>query len=182
MPLELVVVSFSVVAFGAIIFRFLPQDETGARHLPQVIDESVGMYTIRRTLRLSTDAASDREAARADAEAKAEQAAIAYRIGVPGAPAPTLPSRLVVSRSTPQAHQIPPVSPIATRAIVRARPQARKSGALPLQRRLAGLATVLVVLLVAFAAQSLPRGPEGQVLSATGTPGFSVGGSGALAE
>jgi hypothetical protein len=173
MPLELVVVGFAIAAFVAIGLRFAPQDEAGHRHLPKVVDESVGMFTIRQALRRPTLTAADRAAVKAEAEAKAEADAIAYRIGVPGAPKPTVPTRFVVSKAPPQAHQIPPVVPVATRPVAGARPMARKSGALPLQRRIAGVFTVLVVVLAAFAAQSLPRG-QGGVLSATGTPGASA--------
>src|SRR6478752_4855384 len=182
MPLELVVMGFAVAALVAIAVRFASRDEGGERRLPRVIDESVGMFAIRRALGRPTEAASDRDAARAEAEANAaaEAAArlhedeIAYRIGVPGAPPPTLPSRFVVSKAPPQAHPIPPVAPVATRPVAGARPMARRgAAALPLQRRIAGVFTVLVVVLAAFAAQSLPRGPQGEVLSATGTPGPS---------
>jgi hypothetical protein len=178
MPLELVVMGFVVAAFAAIGLRFAPRDAVGARRLPRVVDESVGMYMVRQALRRPTASAADREAARAEADAKAEQDAIAYRIGVPGAPPPTVPTRFVVSKAPPQAHPIPPVVPVATRPVASARPMARKSGALPLQRRIAGVLTVLVVVLAAFAAQSLPRGPQGGVLSATGTPGGSEEASG----
>jgi hypothetical protein len=178
MPLELVVMGFVVTAFAAIGLRFAPRDAAGARRLPRVVDESVGMYMVRQALRRPTASAADREAARAEADAKAEQDVIAYRIGVPGAPPPTVPTRFVVSKAPPQAHPIPPVVPVATRPVASARPMARKSGALPLQRRIAGVMTVLVVVLAAFAAQSLPRGPQGGVLSATGTPGGSEEASG----
>jgi hypothetical protein len=171
MPLELIVAAFVVVAFVAIAARFMPRDESGRRQLPRVIDESVGMYTLRRSLGRSTEATTDRVAAEAEAAARVSEDEIAYRIGVPGAPEPTLPTRFVVSKAAPQAHRIAPVVPIATRPVAGSRPQARRSGALPLQRRLAGLVTVLIMFFVAFAALSLPRGPEGQVLSATGTPG-----------
>jgi hypothetical protein len=174
MPLELIVVGFVVVAFVAIAARFAPRDESGARRLPRVVDESVGMYMVRRALGRSTEAASDRAAEQAGKTEQVTEDAIAYRIGIPGAPAPTVPTRLVVSKAPPQAHPIPPVIAVAARPVIGGAPQARRSGALPMQRRLAGVVTVLVVLLVAFAALSLPRGPEGQVLSATGTPGGSI--------
>jgi hypothetical protein len=172
-PLELIVLGFVVAAFVAIALRFTPRDAAGRRRLPRMIDESVGMYVVRRAIGRSTEAAADRDAAAAETQAAIEQAAIAYRIGVPGAPAPTIPTRFVVSKAPQQAHPIPPVVPVTTR-VGGGRPQARRSAALPLQRRAAGVVTVLVVVLVAFAALSLPRAPEGAVLSATGTPGRSA--------
>jgi hypothetical protein len=172
-PLELVVLGFVIAAFVAIALRFTPRDAAGGRRLPRIVDESVGMYVLRRALGRSTEAAFDRDAAAVEAEAAIAEDEIAYRIGVPGAPVPTLPTRFVISKAPPQAHPIPPVAPVATRSVAGGRPQARRSGALPLQRRLAGVVAVGVVVLAAYAALSLPRGQQGEVLSATGTPGVA---------
>jgi hypothetical protein len=103
-------VGFAVAALVAIAVRFASRDEAGERRLPRVIDESVGMFAIRRALGQPTEAASDRDAVRAEAEANAaaeaaarlRQDVIAYRIGVPGAPPPTLPTRFVVSKRRPR--------------------------------------------------------------------------------
>ncbi|MFL5751416.1 MAG: hypothetical protein ACJ767_12445, partial [Chloroflexota bacterium] len=149
MPLEIIVIGFVAVAFLAIVLRFLPRDETGARRLPRVVDESVGMYFIRSALRRPTEPTMDPIPAApsppaadllqaADPQDEFSEDEIAYRIGVPGAPPPTLPTRFVVSKARPQAHQIPPVAPVVMRPVVGGRPQARKSGAMPLQRRIAG--------------------------------------------
>ena len=200
MPLELIVIAFVIVAFVAVAARFMPRDASGARRLPRIVDESVGMYMVRRALGRPTEAASDRESARigttptdeaaANARAaEADRAAIAAtvaaasadpsegadarRSGVPGTPRPMHPTRYVVSSANPQAHRIHPVVLIAMRPVVVARSRARRSGPLPLQRGLAGIATLGIVILVAFAALSQPRGPDGEVASATGTPGTS---------
>jgi outer membrane biosynthesis protein TonB len=170
MPLELIVLAFVVGAFVAIAARFMPRDAAGRRRLPRTVDESIGMFVLRRALGRPTEAASDREAAQAEAAAHVDEDAIAYRIGVPAAPQPTVPTRFVVSQAPLQAHRIPPVVPIATRPVAGGRPQARRGGVLMLQRRFAALGTLLAVLLVALAALSLPRAPEEAVLSATGTP------------
>ncbi|HEX5014103.1 MAG TPA: hypothetical protein VFV72_08060 [Candidatus Limnocylindrales bacterium] len=170
MPLELIVIAFVVIAFVAIAARFMPRDATGARRLPRIVDESIGMYVVRRALGRPTEAASDRAAAHAEAAAKVDEDAIAYRIGVPGAPAPTVPTRFVVSGARPQAHKIPPVVPVTARPTGVTRPQARRRGLAPLLRPLAGILTVMVVVLAAFAAVSLPARPDEAVLSATGTP------------
>src|SRR5262245_45360168 len=145
MPLELIVIAFVVIAFVAIAARFMPRDGTGARRLPRIVDESVGMYVVRRALGRSTEAASDRAAAQTEAQAKVTEDEIAYRIGVPGAPAPTVPTRFVVSKSQPQAHPIPPVVPVTTRPVAGGRPQARRGAIVPIWRRFAGVAAVVVV-------------------------------------
>ena len=174
MPFELIVFGSVIVAFVAIAARFMPRDASGARRLPRIVDESVGMYVLRRAVGRPTEAASDRAAAEAEAAAIVPEDEIAYRIGVPGAPEPTVPARFVVSEAPPQAHKIPPVMPIATRPVAGGRPQARRPAALPLRRGLAGGVTMLALALVAFAALSLPRGPQQAVLSATGTPGLTT--------
>jgi hypothetical protein len=168
MPLELIVLAFVLVAFVAIAARFMPRDAAGGRRLPRIVDESVGMYVVRRALGRSTESASER-AKTGPAELVSEDE-IAYRIGVPGAPEPTVPTRFVVAKAPPQAHKIPPVVPVTIRPVVGGRPQARRGGAVPLQRRVAALGTLAAVLLVALAALSLPRAPQEAVLSATGTP------------
>ena len=116
MPLELIVLVFVLVAFVAIVARFLPRDAAGRRRLPRIVDESVGMYIVRRSLGRPTEAASDLAKVGVDATAEVPEDEIAYRIGVPGAPEPTVPTRFVVSQAQPQAHPIPPVVPITDAA------------------------------------------------------------------
>ena len=111
MPLELIVIAFVAVAFVAIGARFVPRDASRARRLPRVIDESVGMYVVRRALGRSTEAVSDRLAGHDEAPPSVAEDTIAYRIGAPGAPTPTVPTKFVVSKAQPQAHRIPPVAP-----------------------------------------------------------------------
>ena len=163
MPLEPIVLVFVLVAFVAIIARFLPRDAAGRPRLPRIVDESVGMYVLRRSLGRPTEAASDLAKVEVDATADVPEDEIAYRIGVPGAPEPTIPTRFVVSQAPPQAHPIPPVVPITARPVVGGGPQARRRGAalVPLQRRIAGLGTLVAILLVGFAAVSVPRAPRG---------------------
>ena len=48
---EIVVIAFVAVGLVAIAFRFVPRDEHGARRLPRVIDESIGVAAIRSVLR-----------------------------------------------------------------------------------------------------------------------------------
>ena len=163
MPLEIVVPVFVVIAFVAIVWRFLPRSADGSMRLPAVIDESIGMWLIRRVVRRPIRPA-DRLEEIAIAEPDADE--IAYRIGVPGAPPPTLPSRFVVA-------QAPTTSPgldVRDGSAPR-RPGRRPSGALAAQRRWAG-AVALAVVAIALTTRALgARQFDGEVMSVTGTPG-----------
>jgi hypothetical protein len=169
---EILVVTFIVAAFVAIVLRFTPRDARGAAGLPAVIDESVGMDVLRRLAgrrRQSFDGA--READRKRALEAADLAA------TPGSPAPTLPTRFVVSRrsSGPQ-----PVAGRAPSAHVVARKYAtgssrpRPTSALALQRRIAGVVATTVLAIALVGVALVPREPNGAVLSATGTPAPSA--------
>ncbi len=48
---EYIVIAFVAVGLIAIAVRFVPRDEHGARRLPRVIDESIGVAAIRAILR-----------------------------------------------------------------------------------------------------------------------------------
>jgi hypothetical protein len=164
MPVQPLVVVFIVVAIGAIVWRFLPRSADGARRLPALIDESVGMYVIRRALRRPTEPL-EAETLVPIVEPTIDQ--IATRIGVPTAPPPTQPTRFVVSKAPSGS------SPLAAAPAVGAggtRRTARPPGALAAQRRWAG-AVALVVVAVALVTLALgARQLDGGVLSATGTP------------
>jgi hypothetical protein len=180
MPLEIVVPAFVVIAFVAIVWRFLPRSMDGSIRLPTVIDESIGMWLIRRALRRQIGPPEP-----ADEIAIAEPGAdeIAYRIGVPGAPPPTLPTRFVVSQAPSKAEPSSPLVPMAPGAplgqVARdgsagRRPARRPSGALAAQRRWAG-AVALAVVAIALTTLALgARQLNGEVLSITATPGVSV--------
>ena len=177
---EFVVIAFVAVGLIAIAVRFVPRDEYGARRFPRVIDESIGMAAIRAVQRLRPARKGAPEAAAAEAtvlptsEPTAEE--IAYRIGVAGAPAPTIPTRLIVATGSLQAH--PPAIPVLQPApftpvlglAERRRLQAHPASSLSLQRRIAGVVAASAVLIAAVALVFAPRGIEGGVLSATGLP------------
>jgi hypothetical protein len=180
MPLEIVVPAFVVIAFVAIVWRFLPRSADGSVRLPAVIDESIGMWLIRRTVRRPIRPSRPVEEI-AIAEPDADE--IAYRIGVPGAPPPTLPTRFVVAQASSNAEPSlaePPVTlTTATTSPGHAvrggsaprRPGRRPSGALAAQRRWAG-AVALAVVAIALTTLALgARQFDGEVLSVTGTPG-----------
>ena len=178
---EFIVVAFVAVGLVAIAVRFVPRDENGARRFPRVIDESIGMAAIRALLRLrpvrqrAPEAATAEAAVDAPFEPTAEE--IAYRIGVAGTPAPTIPTRLIVSTGSLQAH--PPAIPTLQRASLtavrgqlaeRPRVHAHPASSLGLQRRIAGVVAAFAVLIAAVGLVFAPRGIEGGVLSATGMP------------
>jgi hypothetical protein len=192
MSLQLLIVPFVVIAFVAIVWRFLPRAEDGSIRLPRLIDESVGMWFVRSALGRETDAPDPDDVI---PEPAADE--IAYRIGVPGAPAPTVPTRVVVSQgpskaepgllSSPQT-AIAPTGPFVPDGSVGRRRTARPSGALAAQRRWAG-AVVLAAVAVAVTTLVLAsRQHDGEVLSATGTPegssgqGFVSGAGGAATD
>ena len=178
---EFVVVAFVAVGLVAIAVRFVPRDEYGARRFPRVIDESIGMAAIRALVRLRPARQGALEAAAAESpvapalEPTADE--IAYRIGVAGAPAPTIPTRLIVSTGSLQAHppaipvlQPAPLTPVRSQLAERPRLQANPASSLSLQRRIAGVVAASAVLIAAVALVFAPRGIEGGVLSATGLP------------
>src|SRR5687768_10559184 len=53
-PIEIVAIIFVVGSFVAIGARFTPRDAFGVRRAPRPIDDSVGMYALRRLRRRST--------------------------------------------------------------------------------------------------------------------------------
>jgi hypothetical protein len=175
MPLQAVVIAFLVIALVAIVWRFMPRSTDGSMRLPTLLDESVGMWLIRRAL---GRAGADRQDADEVAWPEPAQDEIAYRIGVPGAPQPTLPTRVVVSSARSRVEPMGPshVAPVLPQAATPATQRRRPSGALAAQRRTAGAvalaAVAIAVTIVALGTRQL----GGEVLSATGTPAGSAGG------
>ena len=179
MPLQALIIPFVVIAFVAIVWRFLPRAADGSIRLPTVIDESVGMWFVRSALGRATDPV-DGDDLTLPEPAEDE---IAYRIGVPGAPPPTLPTRVVVSQassnaepvqSSPRQGAIAPTGRAADGQVGRQR-TARPSGALAAQRRWAGAVALVAVIIAVTTLALRSRQLEGEVLSATGTPTGSVG-------
>jgi hypothetical protein len=173
MPLETVVLAFVAVAFVAIVWRFLPRSESGAVTMPAVLDRSIAMWLARRVLRRPTGPPAEEIPIAAPGEDE-----IAFRIGVPGAPPPTLPTRFVASQATSNAEPVPPARPalaIGDLPVGR-RSTPRPSGALATQRRWAGAVALAVVAITITTLALGSRRLGGEVLSATGTPGDSPAG------
>jgi hypothetical protein len=179
MPLQALIIPFVVIAFVAIVWRFLPRAEDGSIRLPKVIDDSVGMWFVRSALGRATEPADPDDLTLPEPAADE----IAYRIGVPGAPPPTLPTRAVVSQASSNAAPVmsPPQGAIAATGHAAAdspvgrRRTARPSGALAAQRRWAGAVALVAVIIAVTALALRSRQLDGEVLSATGTPAGSVG-------
>jgi hypothetical protein len=180
MPLQTLIVPFVAVAFVAIIWRFLPRAADGSIRLPAIIDDSVGMWLVRSALGRAADAPDP------DVLPEPAEDEIAYRIGVPGAPPPTMPTRVVVSQAPSKAESalsstplapVPPIGPGVGHRSRGANRAARPTGALATQRRWAG-AVALAAVIIAVATVVLgSRQLGGEVLSATGTPaGAAAGG------
>jgi len=178
MSLQLLIIPFVVIAFVAIVWRFLPRAEDGSIRLPRVIDDSVGMWVVRSALGRETDAPDPDDVI---PEPAADE--IAYRIGVPGAPPPTVPTRVVVSQAPSKAEpvlspspqgSVPPIGPVAGDGSV-GRRRTRPTGALAAQRRWAGAVALAAVAVAVTTLVLASRQLDGEVLSATGTPGGSSG-------
>jgi hypothetical protein len=182
MSFEIVVVAFVAVAFVAIVWRFLPRSESGAVLMPTVVDRSIAMWLVRRALRRPLGWP---ESAEPIPVAEPDEEEIAFRIGVPGAPPPTVPTRFVVSQApykvepsirTTRSH-VAALSHVAADGSVGPPPARRPSGALATQRRWAGAVALAVVAITVTTMALASRQLEGEVLSATGMPGDSpIGG------
>ena len=183
--MELIVGALAVFGFVAVLARFISRDATGQVRLPRLVDESIGLWALRRLtgrplgerpwddeVRVdgSADfntAAASRAVSRAIDEGNAADAALG--------PTQLTPTRYVVSRRQPQAYPVEPTNPAAPVVLpeARRRDQARRRGIVGWSQRLAAVGSVAVVLLVAVVALGfglLQRAPGGQVLDATGRP------------
>ncbi|HEU0236988.1 MAG TPA: hypothetical protein VFR14_11170, partial [Candidatus Limnocylindrales bacterium] len=114
-----------------------------------VVDRSIGMWIVRRlTGRPDPVAARPRSDGEAPPETLPAADEIAYRIGVPGAVAPSRPDRLVVSADAQDGGP-------------------RAGGARRVLWRDSAVALVAVSAVVLVAVVVLPRLPQGAVLTAT---------------
>jgi hypothetical protein len=179
MPLQLIVYVFLATAFVAIVWRFMPRADDGSMRLPTLIDESVGMWLVRRALGRTGDA--DRPA-EDEAPPDPLRNEIANGTVAPGSPMPTLPTRFVVSSASFRAQPTTPTQAAPGRLasverppVYAARPR-RPSGALAAQRRTAGAVALAVVAIAVTIVALGTRQLGGEVLSATGTPAGSGGG------
>jgi hypothetical protein len=175
---ELLVGALVVLGFLAILARMLPRDAAGRAVLPRIVDDSIGMWALRRlTGRPLWERPWDDDPT-ADPVAPSVTADLHGTADRPTGPTRVEPIRYVVSRS--QAHPVatpPPVKPIFTPRPGR-RLHARRRGLVGPMPRLgvvAGLAASLLIGVALLTSILAPPGPqgEGDVLGITGTPGAS---------
>jgi hypothetical protein len=197
--MEWIVGTLVVLGFIAIIGRFMPRDEAGGIRLPMIVDNSIGMWALRRlTGRPLWERADD------IGTIGAGQAAVAVPARVPSVsigfgdlypvrPVQLPPTQFMATRSRFEALGIrragdaqrsgratshfvatPIVSSSARRP-----PQAHPVGPVAAQRRLAALLAILIVAVLAIVVAIVPRGTSGLsggVLGETGRPTGSVAG------
>ncbi len=180
---ELVAFAFVAVAFVAIAARFAPRDERGARQLPRVVDESIGMYAVRQALRVSTEATEVTGATASGLEPEPDEVEpiveptleqIVQRIGVPP---PVIPAVLMAVQE-PEEPAAVGQRRVAGSDTVDGRPP---PSALETQRRLAAVAALAILVVAVVAGATFPRAVDGAVLGVTGTPavGTPAGGTSA---
>lgn len=159
--MELIVGALVVLGFLAILARFLPRDAAGRTMLPRIVDDSIGMYVLRRV--------TGRRLWERPQNSETADAPRAVETGGPARTARLAPTRVVVSRS-PRALETGP----AGRPVKRA-PHARRRrrAVVVLGSRVAAagaLAAALVVATGVLGTSVLPPGPQGEVLGETGRP------------
>ncbi|HET7703848.1 MAG TPA: fibronectin type III domain-containing protein [Candidatus Limnocylindrales bacterium] len=186
--MELLIGALAVLGFLAILVRFLPRDPAGQVRLPRIVDQSIGMWVLRRAIARrrgersrvdevapDVDRSSDHRTAGATATGPAAEASVAS------------PVRLVVSSSSRPtsadgpppalAQPAPPTVRRPSRAL-RLRPgEADRRRVARVAQGLAAVVALTTVLVVGFAlagAALRPTStPDGAVLAATATPGPS---------
>lgn len=169
MPIDLLALAFVVAGFSAVAFRFAPLDASGARRLPRAVDDSVGMYTIRRLLGRPTEAP---EAVPDSPVVEPPPREVATPLDIDGASLPSPAPTLAIDDVAPLVRR--PMAPATADDMAPARTdlvpvRTRRNPALEFQRRLAGgLVALLVVAVVTAVAVSVDSG--GGVLAATGAP------------
>jgi pyruvate/2-oxoglutarate dehydrogenase complex dihydrolipoamide acyltransferase (E2) component len=171
---EFIVGAFVALGFLAILVRFIARDASGEVRLPRIVDDSIGMWTLRRL--------SGRRLGQGDGDDELDDglvidpdAADATRAALGAAVAAT--SRRAPSRAAVSAHMVSATPVLDLRRRQQARLGRRRS---PSMRRLAAFAAIAAVLIVAIAvgaaigAADRSPSPQGEVLAATGHPQLSA--------
>ena len=173
--MELLAAVVIVVGFLAIVVRFIARDPTGEVRLPRIVDESVGMWALRRATGLSLwqrheepDDEGSTSGERPAPFGSLEPTAVSAQR--PGAPL-LQPSLIGTTRRLP-------LAPPAPRPPRPQRPRTWSIRAWPWPSPAGPLAAAFVISIVALGAAALPRHasvPRGEVLEITGVPGGSPG-------
>jgi hypothetical protein len=173
MPIDLLVYAFVVIGFVAIVVRFLPRDARGTPRLPEIIDQSVGMWALRGVLRRPKEPVED---VPETFEIIPTPEEVAYRIGVAGAGRPVRRLRPTavdgVAESPLDSGRSP--SRVAPDGVDLIRSRSRRNAGLALQRRLAAVLVMLLAGGVVVVVATAPAADEGPVLSTSGTPSVTT--------
>ncbi|MBA2720708.1 MAG: hypothetical protein H0U52_15930 [Chloroflexi bacterium] len=184
--MELIVGALVVLGFLAILARMLPRDAAGRTMLPRIVDESVGMWALRRLTGRSLLGRPWDDEEEFDIEG-ATPTGLPGGAGLAGAlsvsvaaddrpsdlqagPVPLAPTWSVVSRAPTRS--VPVAAPNAAPAASRAGP-ARRIRWAPLAHGLVAIAGVAANAIVAIALLNVvlaPRSGAGDVLGVTGRP------------
>jgi len=176
---ELIVGALVVLGLLAVATRFITRDGVGEIRLPRIVDDSIGMWALRKATgrrlwerpwddELPVDHAMDPDAS------DATRAALGA-IAAANAADPTLGrARVVPTRYVASRHRRREIVASPTPVLdLRRRSQAHRKRRAGWGRRFAAIGSVAAVLIVAVVALGvlvLPREPQGQVLGATGRP------------
>jgi len=194
--MEWIVGTLVVLGFIAIIVRFMPRDEAGGIRLPTIVDNSIGMWALRRLtgrpLWERTDDIGTIGAGQAAVAVPARAASVSIGFGDlhRTRPVPRPPTQFMATRSRFEALGIrragdaQPPGPAASHFVAtpivsssaRRPPQAHPVGPVAVQRRLAALLAILIVAVLAIVVAIVPRGTSGLsggVLGETGRPSAS---------
>ena len=183
--MEWIVGALVVLGFIAIAVRFVPRDAAGRVHLPRLVDDSVGMWALRRlTGQPETDRPddADRDASATPPSGQPHREPATRFDAAPIGPVPIAPTRFVASGSPTQPGPMgamgastarrPVTSPIIELKISRRRP--RSNTGVAMERRLVAIAAVLLLGVILLGVALAPRSPRGEVLGATATPNLVV--------
>jgi hypothetical protein len=183
---ELVVAAFVLLGYLAILVRFAPRRASERVGLPEILDESVAMWLLRRlTRRGSPEPRIGESADRRGADGRDQAGPTWPEPEHPmfASPAPTRPPDLLAARRPAPASIVPTRVVVAgsrpgTVAGSRAREstQPRSMGA-AIEGRLVAVGSAFVfaaIVLVGIGAILAPSPPQGGVLGATGHPALAT--------
>lgn len=176
--MELIVAALVLLGFVAIITRFITRDETGQLRLPRVVDDSIGMWALRRITgrrlwerpwddeqpdQIEFDAGSS-DPTRAALGAIARANAADSTLG----PAKVAPARYVAARHRKREIVASPTPVLDLRRRTQAQAHPKRFASWPVRFAAFGsVMTILMVAAIAFALVALQSRPRA---SSTPTP------------
>jgi len=180
---EWIVGALVVLGFIAVIARFIPRDDSGRARLPAIVDNSIGMWALRRMTGRSLWERPDQIGTRTGRNAAGSTARPAQGASTRYAASPSRLQALGIRpagatrRSTPTRRP-----PMATPGRVRVastdrRREEHPAGSLVILRRLVAIIAIIAIAAVAIWVAFVPHGPgapRGEVLAATSQPAEDV--------